>query len=156
MEKLFSVLMENGDFWAFLGAALAFLMAGIGSARGVGIAGEAAAGVVTEDPGKFVQTMILQVLPGTQGFYGFVAAFLIMTNIGGLAITQGLYLFAASLPIAIVGCLSAIYQGRVAAAGIGIVAKRPQDMIKGVIFALMVEVYAILALLVSILLIGRA
>ena len=47
--------MELGIFYAILGAALATLLAGAGSAMGVGIAGQAAAGVVTEDPGKLPQ-----------------------------------------------------------------------------------------------------
>ena len=43
--------MDNlGLVFALLGAALASLMAGIGSAIGVGKAGQAAAGVVSDDP----------------------------------------------------------------------------------------------------------
>ena len=156
MDELFKVIMASADFWIFLGAAVAFLLAGIGSSRGVGIAGEAASGVVTEDPGKFVPVMILEALPSTQGIYGFVAAFMILNNIGqGLSVEQGLFLFAAGLPIAFVGLFSGIAQGRVSAASIGIIAKRPEEMVKGIILTLMVEVFAIFALLVSILLIQR-
>ncbi len=153
MEKLFEVLMGNGDFWAYLGAATAFLLAGIGSSKGVGIAGGAASGVVTEDPSKFVPVMILEALPSTQGIYGFVTAFMIIGKIGGLPVESGLYLFAAGLPIAFVGLFSGIAQGKVSAASIGIVAKRPEEMVKGIILTLMVEVFAIFAILVSILMI---
>ncbi len=67
-----------GQVLALFGAALAVGLPGIGSARGVGIVGESAAGLVTEDPGKFGQALILQALPGTQGIYGFLAGFLII------------------------------------------------------------------------------
>ncbi len=71
-----------GIVFALLGAALAALMAGIGSAVGVGMAGEAAAGVVTEDPGKFGKVLLLQLLPGTQGIYGLLVAVLTLIQIG--------------------------------------------------------------------------
>ena len=150
--------MNLGIVFALLGAALAALMAGIGSAIGVGMAGEAAAGVVTEDPQKFGKVLILQLLLGTQGIYGLLIAFITLSQIGliggtpkDLTTSQGLMYLAACLPMAFVGLWSAIRQARAAVAGIGIVAKRPDQMGKAIIFAAMVETYAILALLVSIL-----
>ena len=147
-----------GIVFALAGAALASILAGIGSAIGVGKAGQAAAGVVTEDPGKFSKVLILQLLPGTQGIYGLLVAFITLSKIGllggqiaALNLAQGLMIFAACMPIAIVGLLSAISQGKAAVAGIMMVAKKPDQMSKGMIFAAMVETYAILALLVSIL-----
>mgnify|MGYP003379121895 CR=1 FL=1 len=75
--------MENlGIVLALLGAAFAVLLAGAGSAVGVGRAGEAAAGVVTEDPSKFGKVLILQLLPGTQGIYGLLIGFLCLSQIG--------------------------------------------------------------------------
>ncbi len=153
--------MSNlGIVLAAFGAACAALFAGIGSAKGVGLVGEAAAGVVSVDPSKFSKVLILQLLPGTQGLYGLLTAILIMSRtglIGGnpadLTVAQGLMFLAASLPIAIVGLFSGIAQGRAAAAGVGITAKKPEQNSKGIIMAAMVETYAILALLVSILLI---
>jgi V/A-type H+-transporting ATPase subunit K len=143
-----------------LGAALASLLAGIGSAKGVGIVGEAAAGVVSVDPSKFSKVLILQLLPGTQGLYGLLTAILLLSRIGiiggsaaQLSTAQGMMFLAACLPIAIVGLFSGISQGKSAAAGVGIVAKKPEHSGKGIIMAAMVETYAILALLVSILLI---
>jgi V/A-type H+-transporting ATPase subunit K len=145
---------------AVLGAAFAALFSGIGSAKGVGLVGEAAAGVVSVDPSKFSKALILQLLPGTQGLYGLLTAILLLSRIGVIGGTpaeltsaQGLTFFAACLPIAIVGLFSGIAQGRAAAAGMGIVAKKPEHSGKGIIMAAMVETYAILALLVSILLI---
>lgn len=145
---------------AVAGAVFAALFAGIGSARGVGLVGEAAAGLISQDPSKFSKALILQLLPGTQGLYGLLVAVLLLTNVGiiggnpvDLTLEQGLMYFAASLPIAFGGLISAIYQGRAAAAGIGIIAKKPDDSGKAIIMAAMVETYAILALLISILII---
>ncbi|MCC8135662.1 MAG: V-type ATP synthase subunit K [Ruminococcus sp.] len=149
-----------GIAFAVLGAVFASLFAGIGSAKGVGLVGEAAAGVVSVDPSKFSKVLILQLLPGTQGLYGLLTAILLISRIGiiggtpaDLTLSQGLMFFAACLPIAFVGLFSGIAQGKSAAAGVGIVAKKPDQSGKGIIMAAMVETYAILALLVSILLI---
>lgn len=145
---------------AITGAVCSALFAGIGSARAVGLVGEAAAGVVSVDPSKFSKVLILQLLPGTQGLYGLLIAILLLSRIGvlgggaaDLSTTQGLMFLAASLPMAVVGYFSAMAQGRAAVAGVGITAKKPEHNGKGIIMAAMVETYAILALLVSILLI---
>ncbi|MBR3281817.1 MAG: V-type ATP synthase subunit K [Ruminococcus sp.] len=147
---------------AIIGAACASLFAGIGSAKGVGLVGEAAAGVVSVDPNKFSKVLILQLLPGTQGLYGLLTAILMLRKIGilggdlaDLSTAQGLMFLAAAMPIAIVGLFSGIAQGRAAAAGVGITAKKPEHNGKGIIMAAMVETYAILALLVSILIINN-
>ena len=147
-----------GVAFAVLGAVLAALMAGIGSAKGVGIAGEAAAGVIAEDPGKFGKLLLLQLLPGTQGLYGLFdrrAGFKPNRPAGGnpveLTTAHGLMYLAACLPIAIVGLFSAIAQGRTAAAGIGVVAKKPDQNGKAITMAVLVETYAVLALLISLL-----
>jgi len=151
--------MTYGTLIAMLGAALAVLLAGTGSAIGVGIAGQAAAGVVTEDPTKSTKALILQALPGTQGIYGLLIGFLILSKIGivggnpQVSLISGLMFFVAGLPIGIVGLFSAIYQGKAAASGIGIIAKRPEELIKGITFAAMVETYAVLALLASLLMV---
>lgn len=145
---------------AIVGAVCAALFAGIGSARAVGLVGEAASGVVSVDPSKFSKVLILQLLPGTQGLYGLLTAILLLSRIGvlggnaaDLTTQQGWMFLAACLPIAIVGYFSAMAQGRAAVAGVGITAKKPEHNGKGIIMAAMVETYAILALLVSILLI---
>ena len=155
----FSQFFFNGNFLAVLGAALAVALGGIGSAKGVGSAGEAAARLIAEDPDKFGQTLILQALPGTQGIYGFLVGIMVMLNCGflggnaALTASQGMYVLAACLPCALTGLISGIHQGRVAAAGINVVAKRPNEVSKAMIYAAMVETYAILGLLISILLV---
>ena len=151
--------MDNlGLALAILGAAFAALLSGAGSSIGVGIAGEAAAGIVTEDPSKFAKALILQLLPGTQGIYGLLIAFITLSQIGVLggtvaevSVAKGLMYFFACLPMAIVGFWSAIRQGRVSVASISLIAKKPEQFGKGMIFPAMVETYAILALLVSLL-----
>lgn len=150
--------MENmGIFFALAGAVSAALMAGIGSAIGVGRAGQAAAGVVTEDPAKFSKVLILQLLPGTQGIYGLLIAFITLTQIGimggdsNLSLAKGLLYFAACMPMAFVGLISAIQQSNAAVSAIALVSKKPDQFGKSMIFPAMVETYAILALLVSIL-----
>ncbi len=150
--------MENmGIVLALFGAALAALLAGMGSARGVGMCGEAAAGVITEDPSKFGKVLILQLLPGTQGIYGLLIAFITLSQIGviggnaDVSLAKGLLYFASCLPMAIVGYYSAIMQARASVASIGVVAKKAEQFGKAMIFPAMVETYAILALLISIL-----
>ena len=148
-----------GTAIAFIGATFAVGMACAGSGKGVGIAGEAAAGVVSEDPGKFSKCLILQLLPGTQGLYGLVIWFFaifrmgLLTSVPVLTVGEGLAYLGACLPMAIGGYITAVAQGRCAAAGIGIVAKRPDQASKGILMALMVEFYAILCLLASFLMI---
>lgn len=154
-------LLFNGSYLAILGAAIAAL-AGIGSALGVGVAGQAASGVVAEDPNKFGQALLLQALPGTQGIYGLLVAFIIMQKIGllggaglvDLSIPQGAAIFAASLPIGLVGIFSGWAQGKTAAAGIMLISKRPEEIAKGMVYTAMVETYAVLALLISFLMVN--
>ena len=150
MEFLNSI---SGYALGLLGAGIAAFMAGIGSAKGTGIAGEAGAGLVSEDPSKFGKAMILQVIPGTQGLYGFVIWFLAYSKLAAVGdavtVAQGMQVLAACLPIGFGGLLSGIAQGKVAAASINILAKKPDDWSKGMILCITVEFYAILALLAS-------
>ncbi|MBQ2767648.1 MAG: V-type ATP synthase subunit K [Clostridia bacterium] len=149
----------TGQNLALLGAGRAVFFAGMGSARGVGMVGESVAGLLTEDPSKFGKALILQALPATQGIYGLITAFLILFKIGvlgtpvELTVAQGAYFIMAALPIAVVGYYSAIKQARVAVACIGLIAKRPDEVGKGITSTAMVETYAIFAVLVSLLLI---
>ena len=151
-------LMENsgGIIFAALGIALEVGLSGIGSAKGVGLVGEAATGLVTEEPEKFGKALVLELLPGTQGLYGFVVGFLAFTKLSsGMTLSQGLYIFGACLPIALAGYFSAIAQGRVAAAGIQILAKRPEHNTKGIILSAMVETYALLGFVISFMLVMK-
>ena len=152
--------MNWGAVWATAGAVFAALFAGIGSAIGVGLAGQASAGVVSENPDLSGKCLLLQLLPGTQGIYGLLIAVVIASNAGlmsaggaaSLTLEEGLRYLFAGLPIAFGGLLSAIYQGKVACAGINLIAKKPTESGKGMLMAIMVETYAVLALLVSFLL----
>ena len=152
------MFLENigGLAIALLGAGLAAVLSGIGSAKGTGIAGEAGTGLICEDPSKFGKVMILQVIPGTLGLYGLVVWFFAIFRMGlmdgsafDLTLVEGFRYFAACLPMALGGLLSAIAQGRVAAGSINILAKKPDDWSKGMVLFITVEFYAILALLAS-------
>jgi len=153
--------MENmaGLTIAFVGAAFAFLMAALGSAVGTGIVGQAGSGVVSEDPRRFVNMLILQALPGTQGFYGFVALMFVMNVVlGGDAVpsvAQGWQIVFACLPIGIVGFTSAIFQGRVCVAGTSQLAKQPETLAPALVFAIVVETYAVLGLVSTLILLLR-
>ena len=153
MEFLFN---HTGLAIGLLGAALSACLSAAGSSVGCGIAGEAGAGLVTEQPEKFGKVMILQVIPGTQGLYGLVVWFfaimqmgLLNGTAGDLSFVQGCRYFAACLPMAIGGLVSAIAQGKVAAASVSLLAKNPDHWAKGMILCITVEFYAILSLLAS-------
>lgn len=152
--------LDWGTIFAAAGAAMAAVMAGVGSAIGVGLAGQAGAGVVSEDPDRFGSCLLLQLLPGTQGIYGLLIAFVIAAKAGllgeGTAVsdTAGLSLFLAAIPIAFGGLLSAVAQGKVAVAGINMIAKKPEEQGKAMLMTVMVETYAVLSLLISFLLVN--
>lgn len=159
--SFFSVLMENiftGTNIALIGAALALFVTGFGSCKGVMMVANAATPVINEDPGKFGKAIVLQALPGTQGLYGFVTAFIILMQLGlfsdnmlELTIAQGVFVLIACLPITIIGYYSAIKQATVAVSGVTILDKHPEDFMKGVISSALVETYAAFAFLTSLL-----
>ena len=156
-----SFMTYVGTAMAFIGAALAVGFCCAGSAKGVGSVGEVGAGALSEDPGRFSQVLILQIIPGTQGLYGLVAWFFALMKLGffsgsilELSINQGLMFFAACLPMAIGGYLSAIAQGKCAASAVNMISKRPEEISKGIIMAIMVEFYAILSLLATFLMLN--
>ena len=133
-------MTQLGLFFAILGAALAALVAGAGSARGVGMGGQAAAGVVTDQPDMFARVLILQLLPGTQGIYGLLIAFIALSNLGimsgapqEVSLLKGLAYFAACLPMAVVGYVSAINQAKASVASIALVSKRPDLFVQTLI-----------------------
>ena len=158
--------MENvgfslGQFLAFLAAGIAVIGAGWGSAKGVGLAGQTSAGVSSENPEVNSKLMVLQILPGTQGIYGFLIAVIILVNTGALggsmkAVSdmQGLLFIGAVLPISFVGYLSAVHQAKVAAAGMLMVGQHPDMSGKAITMIVMVETYAVLALLASFLMVN--
>lgn len=153
--------MPYGIMYALVGAVIAAVLAGVGSILGVRTAAQASAGLVSEDPDKFGKVLILTALPGSQGIYGFLAAIIIANATGLLAgelvdisVAQGLQILVAAFPVGVTGLFSGMFQGRVAAAAINIVAKQPDASGKGVILAAIVETYAVLGLLITILLVN--
>lgn len=162
MAEFFNLF--GGVALAFLGAGLAVGLCCIGSARGTGMVGEAAAGLLSENPEHFSKCLIMQVLPGTQGLYGLVIWFFALNEMGAFSggipsnfsTTQGFAFLAACIPMMLGGMMSAKFQGRVAASSINVIAKKPEDWSKGIILCVIVEFYAILSLLASILLLMNA
>lgn len=151
------IVEHGGMLFGALGVALSALASGAGSSKGVGIAGEAAAGVVIEEPEKFGKSLVLQLLPGTQGLYGFVIGLLILFRLDpDITLLTGFMYFAAGLTMGLTGYYSACSQGKVAVAGINILAKNEEQQAKGIIYAVMVEMYAILAFAISFLIMINA
>lgn len=156
--------MEMGQVLALVGVVLAVFMSGMGSALGIRIAGQAAAGVTAEDPDLFGKVLVIQLLPGTQGLYGFLIGLIVLFKVGFISATgmsavsldMGMHILIGCLPIAVVGFGSAIYQGQVGAAAINMVARRPEQSGKGITMTVTVETYAVLALLASFLLVQFA
>lgn len=162
MTELVQAIFSSGMVYALMGAAVAVILSGIGSAIGIGYTASASAGVMTEDPRNFGKYLILVALPGTQGIYGFVAAFLVvaklqLTNMAAAAqiaqnmtTAQGLQILYACLPIAFAGLVSAIQQGKVCTAGVALTAKQPAESGKALVFGVFVEFYAVLGLIITI------
>ena len=153
--------MELGQILALVGAALSVLLSGMGSSKGVGIAGETASGVSTENPEVNSKLLVLQLLPATQGIYGFLVAVIVLINTGVLGgqmlpvtFEQGLAICAGCLPVGVVGLYSAIRQGMVAASSMIMTGQRPEMSGKGITMTVMVETYAVLSLLVSFLVVN--
>ena len=149
-----------GQVLAFLAAAVAMVGAGMGSSHGVGFAGETAAGVSTENPEVNSKLLVLQLLPGTQGIYGFLIAVIVLINtnvLGGamyaVSVEQGLAMIAGCLPVSLVGYFSAAWQGKVSAASMLMTGQRPEMSGKAITMTVMVETYAVLALLASFLIV---
>ncbi|MDY3279842.1 MAG: V-type ATP synthase subunit K [Eubacteriales bacterium] len=153
--------MTIGQILALAAAAMAAIVSGMGSSKGVGMAGETAAGVASENPDVSSKLLVLQLLPATQGIYGFLIAVIVLINVGVLggaikAVTleQGIAYLVACLPVALVGYYSAIRQAKVAMAGMLMTGQRAELSGKGVTMAVMVETYAVFALLVSFLMVN--
>jgi V/A-type H+/Na+-transporting ATPase subunit K len=151
----------EGIILGVLGAAIAVIVPAVGSAISVSRVGESAAGLISEEPEKFGKALLLQVLPGTQGIYGFLAAVLALQKLGifgdeivAVSSSAGWQILFACFPIAIAGFISAIFQGKVSVSGVSVLAKKPDEVGKAIILSAMVETYAVIALLASILILN--
>ncbi|MDL2237520.1 V-type ATP synthase subunit K [Christensenellaceae bacterium OttesenSCG-928-K19] len=151
--------MDLGMCLALAGVGIAVGLSGAGSSIGVGLAGQASAGVLTADPSKFGRLLVMQILPGTQGLYGLIVGIMVLMNVGVLGagsapdVATGAAYLSGCIPMAIGGLLSAIHQGKVCAAGVNIIAKRPEESSKAIVSASLVELYALLSFIVSFLIV---
>ena len=153
--------MTMGNVYGIIGAVLAVVLSCVGSSIAVSRAGQASAGLLTKDTSKFGNVLVLQLLPASQGLYGFVVAFLavfVKINVMGgtdgmnmLTFSEGIALLCICVPIGVVGFFSAIMQGNVAVAGINLIGKQDKQLSKAIIMAAMVEIFALFAFIVSIL-----
>lgn len=148
----------SGIEWALMGGAVAAILGGIGSSIGITAASGTVTGIVAEDSEKFGKLLPIAAMPGTQGIYGFIAAVLVLIFFGllggggeNLTGVQGFKIFVACMPVAFSCLVSAIYQGLTGAAAAGIVARRSEDSGKALIFPALVETYAVISLIVTIL-----
>lgn len=145
-----------GIVYGCLGAALAIVLSAIGSCIGVGKAGQMAGGLLSKDPSKFTAMLILQLLPATQGLYGFIVAFMAFSQMGLIGGTNfifteahGLAMLAACLPIGVLGLTSAIFQGKVVMAGMEMCFKQDKQTGHALLMAVLVEIFAIFAFVIS-------
>ncbi|MBR2966142.1 MAG: V-type ATP synthase subunit K [Clostridia bacterium] len=138
-----------------IGLALCVISCGIGSGLGLRATTNAAMGVLSEDPNKFSKVMPIALLPATQGIYGFIIAVMGASSlVAGMEVVAGLNVLYATLPMTIGGTVSAILQGNAAATTILALGKKEEIGTKSLLFPAMVEFYALLGLVVSIILIG--
>lgn len=145
------IFSYGGIIFAVLGMALVVAIPGYNSGKGVGMVGEAATGIIVDEPEKFGKSLLLQMMPASQGLYGFVIAIMTLGRLDlAMSLQEGLFIFMACMPMAIVGGPTAIAQARVAISGIHLLAKNENEVTKNIIYAVMVETYALLAFVSSI------
>ena len=125
---------------AYLGLGLVLALAGIGSAYGTTIAGNAAEGALKIKPEASGTYMVLSALPATQGIYGFVAFFMLRS------MENPAVVFGVGLSVGLVCMISAIRQGQVCANGIVGVSQGHNVFTNTLIYAALPEFYAILGL----------
>lgn len=140
---------------AVIGAALAVSLTGIGSSIGMSWVQQSAAGLVAEEPEKYGKTMILQLIPSSNALYGFVVGFLVIAQIifgaGYATVAEGLLVAAFCLPIALVGLFACLSQAKVCVAGVNMIAKRGELSGTAIVMAVFIELFALFALIVSVL-----
>ena len=147
----------DGNVIAIIGAALAVALTGIGSAIGMSWVQQSAAGLVAEEPEKYGKTLILQLIPSSNALYGFVVGFLVFINMpfmggaGYATIEEGLLVFACCLPIAIVGMIACFAQAKVCVSGVQMVGKRAELSGRALTMAVFIELFALFALIISVL-----
>lgn len=141
---------------AMIGIAACVLLCGIGSCIGLYKTSTAAAGVLGENPKMFGKVMVLVLLPATQGIYGFIIGIIASGALmDGMSTAYGWAMVGAVIPMAFSGLISAWFQGRSASNCIYAVAKQESLSGKLIVYPGMIEFYAILGLIISIMLSGQ-
>jgi len=157
MENLGWQSLNSGPVWVIAGAVIVSALGGIGSAIAIGRTTSHSAGVLSERPELFGKLLVLMALPGTQGFYGFVVAFLMMMQFGftsgnpQASFGQLIAMLVLGIVTGIVQFKSALFQGQSAVGAIDLTGKRPEEGGRAILLPGLVEMYAVLALLVAIL-----
>ena len=159
IELLKLYFVQTGCGWAVLGAIIVVTVSCLGSAKGILIASSQAAGVLSEKPELFGKMLVLMALPGTQGFYGFIGAIMIAMRTGiivghiNISPSVGIAILIIAICMGIVEYITAIMQAKAATAAINLTGKQPEEGGRAILIPALVETYAIIALLISILLI---
>lgn len=150
--------MSINHVLVLIGVALAVSLGAIGSSIGVGAVGRVSAGLLSKEPKKFPQALILTALPSTQALYGLLFGFILLIQTGilsgnptELTDAQGLSFLMASMPVAIACLISGVFQGLVAASGVKILANKPESFSQAIILSSLIESFAIFGLVISLL-----
>jgi V/A-type H+-transporting ATPase subunit K len=159
IELLKLYFAQTGFGWVVIGAIIVVTVSCLGSAKGILIASSQAAGILSEKPELFGKLLVLMALPGTQGFYGFICAIMISLRTGIIlgninippAIGGAILLVAVGMGV--VEYMTALIQARAATAAINLTGKQPEEGGRAILIPALVETYAVIALLISILLI---
>lgn len=156
--EVYNAQVANADNFgmmvALIGIAICVILCGVGSAIGLYKTGSAAAGVLGENPKLFGKVLVLVLLPATQGIYGFIIGILASSSVvSGMTLAEGWQLLFAVMPMAVSGLITGMFQGRSAANCIYAVGKQESLGGKLIIYPAMIEFYAILGLIISIMLI---
>ena len=147
--------MNSALILAYVGVAFMVGLAGIASAVGTAICGQAAVGAMKKNGGAFGSYMILSALPGSQGLYGFVCFFMVQgLLVENMNFFMGAAIFGAGLLVGIVNLAAAIYQGKVCANGIAAIGNGHDVMGKTLILAAFPELYAILTVAATFLIVS--
>lgn len=142
--------MGIGITLAFVGLALMVSLSGCGSAIGTVIGGSATMGAIKKRPESFGAYLVLSALPGTQGLYGFGGFFILLPKLTPeLDLFKGSAVLGAGLALGLVGLISGIYQGKVAAHAISAIASGHDAFGKGMVLAVFPELYAIIGFAVA-------
>ncbi len=151
--------MSDPAVLAYIGVAICVGLGAIGSAIGSSLVASVGASLVSKEPNKFPQVLILSALPSSQALYGLLYGIIIMLRTGLLAgeLVDGMtteialqFLFSA-FPVGIAGLASGWGQGKVGASAVKIVAENPNNLNQGIVLAALIESFAIFGLIASIL-----